>query len=137
MRRYELGSIILRLFIGIAFFIHGVIKFQGGIENTAGWFSSIGIPGFMAYVVAIIELAGGIAMILGLGTRLVAFLFAVILLGAIVTVKGQAGFMGNGQMAGYEMDLAYLAISVYLLLNGSRYLAIDTVLKKEKVREYK
>lgn len=137
MRRYELGSIILRLFIGIAFFIHGVIKFQGGIENTAGWFSSIGIPGFMAYVVATIELAGGIAMILGLGTRLVAFLFAVILLGAIVTVKGQAGFMGNGQMAGYEMDLAYLVISVYLLLNGSRYLAIDTVLKKEKVREYK
>ncbi len=56
--------------LGLTFFIHGLVKFQGGIENTAGWFASIGIPSFMAYVVGVIELVGGIALIIGLGSEL-------------------------------------------------------------------
>ena len=47
------------------------MKFSAGISGTVGWFASMGLPGFLAYVVAIIELVGGIAMILGVGTRIV------------------------------------------------------------------
>lgn len=86
---------------------HGVAKFQGGIGNIAGWFQSIGIPGSMAYVVATIELVGGIALILGLGTRIVSAILAIILLIATFKVKLAVGFLGNGQMAGYELDLAF------------------------------
>ncbi|SDM47186.1 Uncharacterized membrane protein YphA, DoxX/SURF4 family [Fictibacillus solisalsi] len=136
MRGKDAGAFILRIFIGIAFLIHGILKFQGGIGNTAGWFESIGLPGFLAYVVAVIELVGGILMILGLGTRLLAFLFAVVLLGAILTVKAQAGFTGNGQAAGYELDLAYLVISVFLLLNGSRLLSVGALFQKNKTDHY-
>lgn len=75
----------LRAVIGITFFIHGLSKFQGGISNTVGFFESLGIPGFLAYVVAVVELLGGIALILGLGTRIVTLLFALILVG--VTAK--------------------------------------------------
>lgn len=128
-KNYELGSLILRVVLGVSFLIHGVIKFNDGIAGTAGWFDSIGIPGFMAYVVALIEVVGGIAMILGIGTRIVAALFAVVMLGAIFTVKLSVGFAGNGQMAGYELDLAFLVMSVYLLLNGSDKLSLQAVLK--------
>ncbi|EGL84197.1 DoxX family protein [Caldalkalibacillus thermarum TA2.A1] len=124
-KRYEWSLLILRVVLGLSFFVHGLVKFQSGLSNIAGWFSSIGLPGFLAYVVAIVELAGGIAMILGIGTRVVAFLFAFIMIGAIFTVKISAGFLGNEQMAGYELDLAFLAMSVALLISGSRLYALD------------
>lgn len=131
-KKYEIGTLILRVVLGLTFFIHGLAKFQGGIGNTAGWFDSIGIPGFMAYIVALIETVGGIAMILGLGTRVVSILFAIVLLGAILTVKLAAGFIGNGQMAGYELDLLLIAISIFLAINGSKMYSIDSAFFKEK-----
>lgn len=125
MNKNEFGKVILRVILGFLFFMHGLSKFQGGINNTVGFFDSIGIPGFMAYVVALIELIGGIALILGIGTRIVSMLFAVIMLGAIVTVKLPAGLLGNGQMAGYELDLALLAISIYLAVSNKSVFALD------------
>ncbi|HWO95244.1 MAG TPA: DoxX family protein [Bacillus sp. (in: firmicutes)] len=132
--KQQIGTLILRVALGVTFFIHGLVKFQGGIENTVGWFQSIGIPGMMGYVVAIIELVGGIALIVGLGTKLISALLAVILLVATVKVKLAVGFLGNGQMAGYEFDLALLVIALYLALNGSRMLSIDSIIfnKDEK-----
>lgn len=134
-KKYEVSSLILRLVLGISFFIHGLSKFQGGIANIAGWFDSIGLPGFMAYVVAIIEVAGGIAMVVGLGTRLVAILFTLVMLGAIFTVKLSVGFMGNGQMAGYELDLAFLAMAVFIAINGAKAYALDSFIFKGKKTE--
>ncbi|GAA0134382.1 DoxX family protein [Paenibacillus sp. YSY-4.3] len=132
VRKEELGLILLRLSLGITFLIHGFDKFQGGIANTAAFFESLGLPGFAAYVVALIELLGGIAMVLGLGTKVVAGLFAIIMAGAIFKVKLAAGFLGNGQMAGYELDLILLVISVYLALKSKSFLALDNILFRTK-----
>lgn len=124
-RNTEIGVLIARVILGITFFVHGLAKFQGGIGNTAGFFESLGLPGFAAPVIATIELAGGIAMIAGLGTRIVAALFALTMVGAIVKVKLAAGFMGNPQMAGYELDLALLALAAVIGFNGSRLWSLD------------
>ena len=122
MNKNDAGAVVLRVILGLTFFIHGLSKFQGGIGNTVGFFESLGILGFLAYVVAVIELIGGIMLILGIGTRIVSVLFAVIMLGAIFTVKLSAGFLGNGQMAGYELELALLAMSIFLAFaNSSRF----------------
>ncbi|WP_428910451.1 DoxX family protein [Niallia sp. Krafla_26] len=118
--KHEIGALILRVVLGITFFIHGFVKFQGGIENQVAWFSSIGLPGFLAYVVAIIELVGGIALIIGFATKIVSILIGIIMIGATVTVKLPLGFLGNGQMAGYELDVVLLAMAVYLAINGSK-----------------
>ncbi|WP_415802492.1 DoxX family protein [Cytobacillus oceanisediminis] len=123
MFKHELGAFIIRITLGILFFIHGLVKFQGGIENIVGWFESMGLPGFLAYAVALIELAGGLALILGLATRLVFALFAIIMIGATLKVKLSIGLLGNGQMAGYELDLALLAMAIYLAINGSKLLS--------------
>ncbi|WP_010284891.1 DoxX family protein [Bacillus timonensis] len=136
-QKNEIGALILRVTLGILFFIHGIVKFQGGIENTLGWFESINIPGFMAYGVALFEIIGGIALIIGFATRLVSVLAVLLMVGAIITAKLPVGLLGNGQMAGYELDLAFLAISVYLAINGSKLFSLNRVLFNQNSNDLK
>ncbi|WP_442597685.1 DoxX family protein [Neobacillus sp. D3-1R] len=131
----EIGALILRVTLGALFLVHGVVKFQGGIENIVGWFSSIGLPGFMAYAVALIEIIGGIALIVGLGTRIVSTILSLLMIGAILKVKLSVGLLGNGQMAGYELDLGFLAMAVYLLISGSKLLSVDQLFVKKDSNE--
>ncbi|NEU32217.1 DoxX family protein [bacterium LRH843] len=128
VQKYEWSSLILRVVLGITFLIHGIAKFQMGLGNVAGWFDSIGILGFLGYIVSFIELLGGIGLILGFGTRIISALIALVMVGAIFTSKLPAGFMGNGEMAGYELDLALLAMAIALLISGSRLFALDSKL---------
>jgi putative oxidoreductase len=130
LKKYEASTLILRVILGITFFVHGLVKFQGGIENIVGWFDSIGLPGFFAYGVALVEMVGGAALVLGLGSRIVSALLALLMIGATVKVKLAAGFLGNGQMAGYELDLALMAMAVFIAINGSKMFALDQVIFK-------
>lgn len=123
----EMGTFIIRVVLGIIFMVHGLMKFQGGIENTAGFFESIGLPGFAAYAVGGIELIGGISVILGLGTRILSAAFAVIMIGAIVMLKLAKGFAG-----GYEFELALLAMSLHLSLSANQSLSLDNLFFKKK-----
>jgi uncharacterized membrane protein YphA (DoxX/SURF4 family) len=136
MFKNELGALILRVTLGVLFFIHGLVKFQGGIENIVGWFESIGLPEFMAYGVTLLEMIGGIALIIGLATRLVSALFALLMIVAALKVKLSIGLLGNGQMAGYELDLAFLAMAVYLAINGSKVLSVSQFIFKKYSTEF-
>jgi len=135
MNKLSLTTFLLRIVLGISFFVHGLVKFQGGIENTVGWFDSIGIPGFLAYVVASVELVGGAALILGLGTRIVSALLALIMVGAILKSKLAIGFLGTPEMAGYELDLAFLVIAIFLAVNGSKLWSVDDALFNKKTEK--
>ncbi|MEH7461235.1 DoxX family protein [Bacillus thuringiensis] len=115
MNQY-IGNLIIRVVLGIIFFAHGLKKFQAGIDNIAGWFTSIGLPGGLAYGVATIEVVGGALLIIGLGVRYVGLLFALILVGAIVKVNGPFGLLGDGKHPGYELDLALLTMGLYLFV---------------------
>ena len=137
MIKNEIGALILRVTLGALFLIHGIVKFQGGIENIVGWFDSIGLPGFMAYGVASLEIIGGIAIIIGLGTRFFSTLFALMMIVATIKVKLAVGLLGNGQMAGYELDLAFLAIAIYLAINGSKVLSISQLIFHKESNEFK
>jgi putative oxidoreductase len=130
MKKIEVSTFILRLVLGVTFFVHGLVKFQGGIENIVGWFDSIGLPGVLAYGVALLEMVGGLALVVGLGSRIVSGLFVLLMLGAIVTAKLAGGFLGNGQGAGWELDLALLAIALFIAINDSKMFALDKVFFK-------
>ena len=135
MNNNNVGTVILRMILGLTFFIHGLSKFQGGIENVVGYFESLGIFGFTAYIVAFIELIGGIMMILGIGTRIIAVLFAFTMLGAIFTAKLPGGFLGNGQTAGYELDLALLAMSIFLAMTNNSSFSLGNIIFRSKSEE--
>ncbi|MEC1697889.1 DoxX family protein [Schinkia azotoformans] len=125
MNKSEISILLLRVFLGISFYIHGLAKFKKGLANTAEHFGSLGLPEFLAYAVAYIELFGGIALVFGLGSRIVSILFGIIMVGAILKVKLSAGFLG-----GYELDIAYLIIALLIAINGSKLLALDHLLFK-------
>lgn len=130
MKKFEAGTLILRLVLGVTFFVHGLVKFQGGIENIVGWFDSIGVPGVLAYGVAVLEMVGGLALLVGLGSRIVSALLVLLMLGAIVKGKLAVGFLGNGQGAGWELDLALLVMALFIAINDSKMFALDKVLFK-------
>ncbi|MCA0989308.1 DoxX family protein [Guptibacillus algicola] len=127
MKTYpHIGLVIIRLALGLLFFSHGFFKFSDGIENTVAFFETIGLSGFLAYVVGTIELTGGVLMILGLGTRVVSVLFSIILIGALLTVKRSTGMLG-----GYELDIALLAMSFALTIGGGGPYSLWEFLKKK------
>ncbi|MCW9131546.1 DoxX family protein [Bacillus paramycoides] len=112
----HIGNLIIRIVLGVTFLMHGLTKFQSGIDNIAGWFTSIGLPGGLAYGVATVELVGGLLLILGLGVRYIGLLFALVMVGAIVKVKWSAGLLGDGKNPGFELELALLAMGAYLFV---------------------
>ena len=132
MTKSNIVSLIMRVVLGIIFVFHGVDKFQMGLSNVEAWFSSMGIPGFLAYVVAVIELVGGIMLIVGLFTRYVSVLLVVTLIGAIVTAKLSAGLLGNGNMAGYELDLGFILVLLHLIIAESP-LSIDRLISNKRI----
>lgn len=122
------GIAILRVVVGFIFFMHGLDKFNGGIEVTAGFLGSLGIPAptFMAVLLIATELIGGIMLMLGLFTRYVAVAEAIAMVVAWITVHSSNGF--SSQNGGYEYVLALIGASLALVLLGSGSLALDNLL---------
>ncbi len=129
----SLSSLLMRLSAGVIFAAHGAQKLfgsfgGGGLEGTAQWMASIGLePGYlMALAAGSAEFFGGIALLLGLLTRPAAFVLAMTMLVAVITVHLSNGlFMSNN---GYEFGLALLAITSALVLNGGGKLSLDGML---------
>ncbi len=124
------GMLLLRLAVGIVLFAHGWQKlFVMGVPGVTGFFGAIGIPapGLMAWVVTLVELLGGAALILGLFTRYVAPLVAIVMLVAILTVKKSVGLIG-AEGTGYELDLLILGGALALMFAGPGIYALDRLL---------
>jgi len=114
------GPLVLRLGIGLVMAYHGIDKFRGGIGGVEEMFRmwEVPAPGITAPLVAVIEIVGGTALILGIGTRLSAAMLAAVLVGAILFVKTDLGLISTGPMPGAELDLALLSGLVALVLMG-------------------
>ncbi len=107
-----LGLLLVRLALGGAFLYHGYGKLMD-MEGTISFFSSLGFNSFLAYVVAIVETVGGIAIILGVGTGLAGILLAIVMVVAILKVK-----LPNGGITKAEIDLVLLALSLGIIFTG-------------------
>lgn len=93
-----------------------------------GFFASVGLPAELAVSIGLLEVIGGIALIVGVLTRITAGLFIIEMIGSIVYVKLSKGFVG-----GYELDLLLVAISISLLLTGPGRVSIERDLLKREL----
>lgn len=119
----------LRIVLGFLFAAHGWQKFnEWTIAGTQAAFSQMGIPAaeVAAPVIAVLELAGGIALILGLLTRVVAALLALDMLGALFLVHAGAGVYAD--KGGYELVLLLGAAAFVLALTGAGRVSVDRAL---------
>lgn len=106
--------------------MHGLPKLLD-ISTTQNSFTNMGLPPELAIIIGLLEFIGGLAILLGVFTRIAAGLLAINMIGAILQVKLAKGFIG-----GYELDLLYLAIMISLMLTGPGNLSIEkNVLKRE------
>ncbi|HTE17141.1 MAG TPA: DoxX family protein [Armatimonadota bacterium] len=127
------GLTVLRVVTGIVFFMHGWTKvFVWGFEGTAAGFAQMGIPlaGIAGPMVGLLELLGGLALVIGLGTRWISIPLAITMLVAILKVHLGAGFFAPN---GYEFPLMLLAGTIGLTLSGGGALAVDNVLAARRV----
>lgn len=121
-----LGTFVLRLSLGIMFVAHAMLKIVVFTPaGTVKFFESIGLPGPLAYATIAAELAGGLALIVGFGTRWVAGLLMFPLLGALFLVHGDKGWLFTNAGGGWEYCAFLLAASVTLVLQGSGAYALD------------
>ena len=120
---------MLRVVTGFLFAAHGWQKFsEFTIPGTQAAFTQMGVPaaGLVAPVVAILELAGGIALILGVLTRVFGILLAVDMLGALFLVHAPAGiFVATG---GYELVLILAAAALAVAMVGAGKISVDKAL---------
>jgi len=129
-RLREHGIAILRIFVGGVFLAHGYLKlFKMGMAGTTGFFTQLGVPlpELSAWLVALVETLGGIALILGVFTPIVGAALVGDMLGAIYFAKRGAGFFAP---KGYELELTLLVAAAALALTGPGSLSLKSVFRR-------
>jgi putative oxidoreductase len=123
----DVSLLVLRLAVGSIFAAHGAQKLMKGVAATAGGFENLGIPLPMvaAVVVIAVELGGGIALALGLLTRIAGALLAIDMLVAMLLVHLPHGFF---LPRGVEFVLVLFGASIALAGVGAGALSVDAAL---------
>lgn len=127
----DLALLILRLFIGICFVIHGLGKLgvvgTGSMAGFVGWLKSLGVPfaDFQARLAMISEIAGGVLITCGLFTRIGCLLcFLTMVVASTIGHKG-GGYLITNNPPGNEYSLNLAAIMVVLMLLGPGTFSLD------------
>jgi putative oxidoreductase len=124
-RQVSLGLAAIRLAVATIFIRHGAQKlFVYGFAGVTGAFTQMGVPfpGVTGPFIALLEFFGGIALLIGLLTRLIALGFVFDMLVAILLVQLKRGF------SGYELEFLLLVSSVALFLTGAGRFSVDALL---------
>lgn len=124
-----LGLALLRVVLGVIFISHGAPKLFGGMEGTAGFFGMLGIPMplITAWAVALLEVFGGIALLIGFLVTPVSLLLAVHMLVGIVLVHAPNGWyvLGPEANGGVEFNVLLVASLMMLVFGGPGLASID------------
>jgi putative oxidoreductase len=122
------GITAVRVMMGVILIVAGVQKWIGGIGGTIGFFASLGIPAapVLGPVIAAGEVVGGLLILLGVRSHLVALWFvAEFIVAAFVAKLPHTGWDSA------RIDLMLLASSVMLVLGGAGKLSVDDLLGRK------
>lgn len=121
---FDAGTLVLRLALGGMFLAHGLLKFLTfTLAGTAGFFESVGFPGWTAYVVAPAEVLAGVALVAGFHSRKVAIASLPILAGSLLVHAGN-GWVFSSANGGWEYPLYLIATAVAVALLGGGRIAV-------------
>lgn len=141
------AALPLRLIIGYGFVAHGCAKLLRGPEVFAVTLDHLGVPmpHLMGWLAILVELIGGLAVLLGAFTLFASVPLAIIMLVAMFTVHLAHGFSSIKLQAvtaawaqfgppGYEINLLYLAALATLVLSGAGPWSVDEWLDRRETR---
>lgn len=124
-RQLSIGLAVLRVAVAAVFINHGRQKlFVYGFAGVTGAFTQMGVPfpGIMGPFIGLLEFFGGIALLFGFLTRLLAVGFVCDMLGAILLVQMKRGF------SAFELEFLLLGSSLALAFAGAGRFSVDTLL---------
>ncbi len=123
-RTNNIAATLLRASFGVILVAHALLKvLVFTMPGTVGFFASQGFPGWMAYPVVAIEFFGGVALVLGFQTRLVALATLPVLLGALTVHIGN-GWVFNAPNGGWEYPALLAVLSVVVALQAEAGFAL-------------
>jgi putative oxidoreductase len=129
------APLVVRVLAGVIMAAHGWQKLQGGPSGFGQALAGLGVPlpQLMAYVVTLVELIGGVLLIVGLLSRLAALLLTIDLVMAILLIKVNIGLLSptDGSGVGAELELALIAGFLVVLLAEPGRLSVDQALGYE------
>jgi putative oxidoreductase len=145
------ANLIIRLMTGAVFFFEGILKFVYANQGV-GRFTKLGFPfpETTAHFVATAEIVGGLLLMLGLGTRIIAFFFIIEMIVAILSTKISLYF-GTSPLPmppalpklgiwavehESRSDYAQLLTSLFLLIEGAGKISLDFILRKNKKKHH-
>lgn len=122
------AALVLRVGLGALFLAHGLLLkvLTFSIPGTVGYFQSLGYPGFFAYLVILGEIGGGLALIFGAYTRVIALLLLPIMIGATLQHIPN-GWMFAAKGGGWEFPAFWTSLLVVQALLGDGAYALGKI----------
>ena len=120
----DAGLLSVRLGLAAVFITHGAMKLAT-VAATMAMFVKMGMPGWLGVVVGLVELLGGVAMLLGVYMKYAGYALAAVMVGAILAVKWKMGFV-----SGWEFDFVLLTSSLGMAWVGAGEYSVKMPEKK-------
>ncbi len=112
------AALLLRVSLGIMFVAHGLMKiFLFTLPGTAQFFEKVGFPGWTAYPVTTLEIVGGLLLVAGVYSRVVAAALIPVLIGAALVHVGN-GWVFSAPNGGWEYPVFLIVIAAVVALLG-------------------
>lgn len=144
---HQWAPLFLRLIIGYGFIVHGWAKLSRGPAGFEKLLmqTEVPFPHLMSWIAPLVEVFGGLAIILGLFVSITAVPLIVTMLVAMFSVQINYGFSSVKTIGltpqgplfgppGYEINLLYIAGLVSLMITGAGRLSIDALMGKNSAR---
>ena len=128
-RLQPLALLVMRLVLGALMAAAGYHKVFGGLHHYAQTVAGLGLPAWLGYVSAFVELIGGILLVVGFFTRCAAFAICIDLCITIWKVLLHNGLIGSPDRPGSQFALAASALAFALIFFGAGPIALDHVLR--------
>ncbi len=123
----NLASLILRLAVGSLFIVHGYPKLTSQGRRMGGeWMKSMGMSTRFILLGGVVEFFGGLGLILGLLTPIIAGLFVLWMLSTIWLARSK---LKKKYMGGWELDVTLLVSSLAIAALGSGLFSLDHLLE--------
>jgi putative oxidoreductase len=133
----------IRMILGVGFIVHGWAKWSRGPAAFAELLKQahVPLPLASAWLVTLLEIFGGLALLLGTFVTIVSVPLILSMLGAMFTVNINYGFSAVNTIGltaegpqfgppGYEINLLYIAGLIALILGGAGTLSIDALRRR-------
>ena len=118
------AALLLRVSLGIMFVAHGLMKvFLFTLPGTAQFFEKVGFPGWTAYPVTTLEIVGGLLLVAGVYSRVVATALIPVLIGAAMVHVGN-GWVFSAPNGGWEYPVFLIVIAAVVALLGDGVYAL-------------